>query len=103
MTNIPWMHWIRETSDALVESTSTRIFNESNIQYVNIGKICFLYLNATLDNGAVTLPYASEIDKQVVYYSGGAFHSVLLSSGTNTITLPTGIPVILSDFYFASL
>lgn len=102
-TSLPWSIWLREASDALVESTVSKPFQNNGISYTNVGKICYVNMKLTLDKPMVFLPYDSENDRYLTYYVAGVRYEVLLQRDSNMIQLPLAVEILLNDYYWAKL
>ncbi len=100
---LPWSVWLRETSTFLVDATKTTASN--NVQYVMIGTLCFMSVNATFANGKIKLPYTALVAKKIQAFVDGASTPIYfdLNAGDTELTVTANVQIVISDWYMAQL
>jgi len=95
--------WLIETSKFLVDSSSTT--TKDIVNYTTVGQMCFLNINAIVENGKIELPYTSLFTKKIQVFLDGANTPTYVELGANSAELNIGAngAVVINDWYFAKL
>lgn len=98
MLSSTWQKWMLQLGSYVKEGTNQSSIGK--VSYYMAGSICHISIT---ESGTHNLPYSIESSKYISVYVDGTRQDVLISAGANSVTIPSGGTILVSDWYIAKL